>query len=216
MRECPAPRSAYGFSKLAGEVYCRALHDEHGLPYTICRPFNAYGPGRAARRRAGHRARGARPDPEGALRPAPAARSSARASRPARSRTWTTSRTGSSPPWRTRPARTRTSTSRRPRSARVAEIARDDLGGVRRDPGGVRAEAPAELRGGRPAPLALGREGAARCSAGRRGSACATGIARHGGVAARSGELAAAGGLSGIRAFVTGGARLRRGAPASR
>jgi UDP-glucose 4-epimerase len=42
---CPAPRSAYGFSKLAGEVYCRALHDEHGLPYTICRPFNAYGPG---------------------------------------------------------------------------------------------------------------------------------------------------------------------------
>jgi UDP-glucose 4-epimerase len=43
--ECPTPRSAYGFSKLAGEVYCRALHDEHGLPYTICRPFNAYGPG---------------------------------------------------------------------------------------------------------------------------------------------------------------------------
>src|SRR5215207_4660973 len=42
---CPAPRSAYGFSKLAGEVYCRALNDEHGLPYTICRPFNAYGPG---------------------------------------------------------------------------------------------------------------------------------------------------------------------------
>jgi UDP-glucose 4-epimerase len=45
VRECPAPRSAYGFSKLAGEVYCRALHDEHGLAYTICRPFNAYGPG---------------------------------------------------------------------------------------------------------------------------------------------------------------------------
>jgi nucleoside-diphosphate-sugar epimerase len=43
--DCPTPRSAYGFSKLAGEVYCRALHDEHGLPYTICRPFNAYGPG---------------------------------------------------------------------------------------------------------------------------------------------------------------------------
>jgi nucleoside-diphosphate-sugar epimerase len=39
------PRSAYGFSKLAGEVWCRAAHDEHGLPYTICRPFNAYGPG---------------------------------------------------------------------------------------------------------------------------------------------------------------------------
>jgi nucleoside-diphosphate-sugar epimerase len=43
--ECPAPRSAYGFSKLAGEVYTRAAHDEHGLRYTICRPFNAYGPG---------------------------------------------------------------------------------------------------------------------------------------------------------------------------
>jgi nucleoside-diphosphate-sugar epimerase len=42
---CPAPRSAYGFSKLAGEVYTRAGHEEHGLPFTICRPFNAYGPG---------------------------------------------------------------------------------------------------------------------------------------------------------------------------
>jgi nucleoside-diphosphate-sugar epimerase len=45
LRETPAPWSAYGFSKLAGEVYCRAAHDEHGLRYTICRPFNAYGPG---------------------------------------------------------------------------------------------------------------------------------------------------------------------------
>jgi UDP-glucose 4-epimerase len=43
--DCPVPRSAYGFSKLTGEVYCRAAHEEHGLPYTICRPFNAYGPG---------------------------------------------------------------------------------------------------------------------------------------------------------------------------
>jgi UDP-glucose 4-epimerase len=42
---CPTPTSAYGFSKLTGEVYCRAAHAEHGLPYTICRPFNAYGPG---------------------------------------------------------------------------------------------------------------------------------------------------------------------------
>ena len=42
---CPTPISAYGFSKLTGEVYCRAAHDEHGLPFTICRPFNAYGPG---------------------------------------------------------------------------------------------------------------------------------------------------------------------------
>jgi UDP-glucose 4-epimerase len=45
IRDTPIPESAYGFSKLAGEVYCRALHDEFGLPYTICRPFNAYGPG---------------------------------------------------------------------------------------------------------------------------------------------------------------------------
>jgi UDP-glucose 4-epimerase len=42
---CPPPRSAYGFSKLAGEVYARAAHDQHGLRFTICRPFNAYGPG---------------------------------------------------------------------------------------------------------------------------------------------------------------------------
>jgi UDP-glucose 4-epimerase len=42
---CPTPLSAYGFSKLTGEVYCRAAHSEHGLPFTICRPFNAYGPG---------------------------------------------------------------------------------------------------------------------------------------------------------------------------
>jgi nucleoside-diphosphate-sugar epimerase len=42
---CPVPRSAYGYSKLTGEIYCRAAHQEHGLPYTICRPFNAYGPG---------------------------------------------------------------------------------------------------------------------------------------------------------------------------
>jgi UDP-glucose 4-epimerase len=42
---CPVPLSAYGFSKLTGEVYCRAAHDEHDLAFTICRPFNAYGPG---------------------------------------------------------------------------------------------------------------------------------------------------------------------------
>jgi UDP-glucose 4-epimerase len=45
LSHCPTPTSAYGFSKLTGEVYCRAAHAEHGLPYTICRPFNAYGPG---------------------------------------------------------------------------------------------------------------------------------------------------------------------------
>jgi UDP-glucose 4-epimerase len=45
LTDCPTPQSAYGFSKLTGEVYCRAAHAEHGLPFTICRPFNAYGPG---------------------------------------------------------------------------------------------------------------------------------------------------------------------------
>lgn len=39
----PPPVSAYGFSKLVGEWYCRAFKDEYGLDYTIIRPFNAYG-----------------------------------------------------------------------------------------------------------------------------------------------------------------------------
>ncbi len=39
----PPPVSAYGFSKLSGEWYCRAFADQFQLPYTICRPFNAYG-----------------------------------------------------------------------------------------------------------------------------------------------------------------------------
>ena len=42
---CPTPRSAYGFSKLTGKIFTLAAHEEFGLPYTICRPFNAYGPG---------------------------------------------------------------------------------------------------------------------------------------------------------------------------
>jgi nucleoside-diphosphate-sugar epimerase len=39
----PPPVSAYGFSKLSGEWYCHAFADQYGLPFTICRPFNAYG-----------------------------------------------------------------------------------------------------------------------------------------------------------------------------
>lgn len=39
----PPPITAYGFSKLSGEWYCKAFWDEYGLPFTICRPFNAYG-----------------------------------------------------------------------------------------------------------------------------------------------------------------------------
>lgn len=39
----PVPRSAYGFSKLSGEWYCSAFKEQYGLPYSIVRPFNAYG-----------------------------------------------------------------------------------------------------------------------------------------------------------------------------
>jgi UDP-glucose 4-epimerase len=41
----PPPFSAYGFSKLVGEWYCRAFHEQFGTPFAIVRPFNAYGPG---------------------------------------------------------------------------------------------------------------------------------------------------------------------------
>ena len=51
---CPPPRSSYGFSKLTGEMYCRAAHAEHGLPFTICRPFNPYGPGELPGDEPGH------------------------------------------------------------------------------------------------------------------------------------------------------------------
>src|SRR5262245_10005096 len=40
----PPPFTAYGFSKLIGEWYCRAFFDQYGLRSTICRPFNAIGP----------------------------------------------------------------------------------------------------------------------------------------------------------------------------
>ena len=39
----PPPVTAYGFSKLSGEWYCRAFWDQYNLPFSICRPFNAYG-----------------------------------------------------------------------------------------------------------------------------------------------------------------------------
>ena len=44
-REVPPPRSSYGFQKLAVEYFARAAHDQHGLPYTIVRPFNCVGIG---------------------------------------------------------------------------------------------------------------------------------------------------------------------------
>lgn len=44
-REIPPPVSSYGFQKLAVEYFARAARDQHGLPYTIVRPFNCVGVG---------------------------------------------------------------------------------------------------------------------------------------------------------------------------
>jgi nucleoside-diphosphate-sugar epimerase len=44
-REIPPPISSYGFQKLAVEYFARAAHDQYGLPFTICRPFNCVGIG---------------------------------------------------------------------------------------------------------------------------------------------------------------------------
>jgi nucleoside-diphosphate-sugar epimerase len=44
-REIPPPISSYGFQKLAVEYFARAANDQHGLPYTIVRPFNCVGIG---------------------------------------------------------------------------------------------------------------------------------------------------------------------------
>jgi len=38
------PRTVYAASKLVGEHYTRAFNKTFGLPYTIIRPFNTYGP----------------------------------------------------------------------------------------------------------------------------------------------------------------------------
>lgn len=43
LEKIPPPVSAYGFSKLSGEWYCRSFLDQYKLPFSICRPFNAYG-----------------------------------------------------------------------------------------------------------------------------------------------------------------------------
>jgi len=44
-RHIPPPISSYGFQKLAVEYFARAAHQQYGLPYTICRPFNCVGVG---------------------------------------------------------------------------------------------------------------------------------------------------------------------------
>jgi UDP-glucose 4-epimerase len=41
----PPPLSSYGFQKLAVEYFARAAWDQHGLPFTIIRPFNCVGVG---------------------------------------------------------------------------------------------------------------------------------------------------------------------------
>ncbi len=38
------PETVYGAAKLAGEAYARAAYRTHGLPVTVVRPFNNYGP----------------------------------------------------------------------------------------------------------------------------------------------------------------------------
>ena len=43
--QVPPPLSSYGFQKLAVEYFAHAAHDQHGLPYTIVRPFNCVGIG---------------------------------------------------------------------------------------------------------------------------------------------------------------------------
>jgi UDP-glucose 4-epimerase len=43
--EIPPPHSSYGFQKLAGEYFVRSASAQHGLPYTILRPFNCVGIG---------------------------------------------------------------------------------------------------------------------------------------------------------------------------
>jgi nucleoside-diphosphate-sugar epimerase len=44
-RRGPPPLSTYGFQKLACEYFAQGAHEQHGLPYTIIRPFNCVGVG---------------------------------------------------------------------------------------------------------------------------------------------------------------------------
>jgi len=45
LETCPPPKSTYGFQKLACEYFAKGAFEQHGLPYTIIRPFNAVGIG---------------------------------------------------------------------------------------------------------------------------------------------------------------------------
>lgn len=42
---CTGPRACYDESKRFGETLCVVYHDQFGLPITVARPFNNYGPG---------------------------------------------------------------------------------------------------------------------------------------------------------------------------
>ncbi len=44
-KKIPPPNSTYGFQKLATEYFCKGAWEQHGLPYTIMRPFNCVGAG---------------------------------------------------------------------------------------------------------------------------------------------------------------------------
>lgn len=44
-RRSPPPLSTYGFQKLACEYFAQGAREQHGLPYTIIRPFNCVGVG---------------------------------------------------------------------------------------------------------------------------------------------------------------------------
>ncbi|HTR01686.1 MAG TPA: NAD(P)-dependent oxidoreductase [Thermoanaerobaculia bacterium] len=59
--QCPPPTSTYGFQKLACEYFARGAREQHGLPFTICRPFNCVGTGE-------RRALGGRDIPSGNVR----------------------------------------------------------------------------------------------------------------------------------------------------
>lgn len=45
LKVCPPPASTYGFQKLACEYFAKGAWEQHKLPYTIIRPFNAVGIG---------------------------------------------------------------------------------------------------------------------------------------------------------------------------
>ena len=184
VRVCPAPWSAYGFSKLAGEVYTRAAHDQHGLRYTICRPFNAYGPGELPDR-----------DEPGIAHAVPDLIAKVLSGqRPLQifgsgEQTRTLTHVSdiadgvvtamASPAGRERGLQylgVRGADRRRDRAA--------DLAGVRRGPRALRARAPADVRGRRAAALAVGPQGRAAARLGGPGGARRR-ARRHGLVAAR-------------------------------